>query len=502
MKQPSRYSSTGEHGRGTRDSRASSPFNGPEVQLLASARSSQSRKPRRRSTACRQVLTLACMALTLAVQGAVTGVQSATGEQLRRVAASGAGSPAVHVGTSSGAAGQGLQVPVVAGVSIQAGESPVSSRPDAKGGGVSQSTAPARTMSVISGVRTSPAFFNPSIGQRAEISCTLARAGEIAVEILDRDRFVVRKLARQASRPGTILVVWDGRDDAGLTVPDEAYTSRISFSGDGATESFDPTEHYQAVPQDLTSCTYSRTEGILSYTLEWPARVLILAGQATQDPTTHVSSGPILKTIVDRQPRAAGAVVESWNGMDASGRTYVPDLAHFVVAFTVAKLPEGAVIAVGNRATSFFDYSLSHRPKNALAPRQRGQGPNPHYVGLGGLEDANPNLELEVRAPVDPATGAFSEDGASLDVALAIEPRRARYFLGRSAKLNVFVDEKLVLTQDAQRSPAKVTVPVSSLLPGPHRVVVNWASGFGPVAVNSIVINRAHTSTAAGSEKH
>jgi hypothetical protein len=342
---------------------------------------------------------------------------------------------------------------------------------------------------VISGVSASPPFFNPSIGQREKIAFTVARTGTIQVEILDRDHFLIRKLERLAVQPGQVSVSWDGKDDSGLIVPDEAYTCRITFSGDGATDAYDPAQHFHPVSQGLTTCTYSRTEGILNYTLAWPARVHIQAGQATTDPTTRVTTGPVLKTVVDRQPRAAGVVAENWNGLDEGGTVYVPDLVHFVIGIAITPLPENVIIAVGHRGLTFFDYAQHQRPQKALAPRNLQVAQHAHHAGLTAFEDQNPPLTLGAKATYDPSTHLYQTHGARLRLTVALEPRRAMYFLTPSAELNVFVDEKLVSTQKAQRSPVQITLGPDSLPPGQHRVVLNWASGFGPVSVNAVRVD-------------
>ncbi len=342
---------------------------------------------------------------------------------------------------------------------------------------------------VISGVSASPAFFNPSIGQRERIAFTVARAGTIQVDILDRDHFLVRKLERRAVQPGLVSASWDGKDDSGLIVPDEAYMCGITFSGDGAEDVYDPARHHHPVSQDLSSCTYSRTEGVLSYTLPWPARVHLQAGQATTDPATRISAGPVLRTVVDRQPRPAGVVAESWNGLDESGTIYVPDLPHFVVGVSIAPLPENAIITVGNRNTAFFDYAQRQRPAQALAPRRLDAVHHAHHVGLTAFEDHNPPLTVDAKAAYDPSTRLYQNHGEPLRLTVALDRCRAAYFLTSFAELNVFVDEKLVVTQKTHRSPAQVTIPVTTLPPGLHRVAINWASGVGPVAVTAIRVD-------------
>ncbi len=171
----------------------------------------------------------------------------------------------------------------------------------------------------ISDVSLSRPFFNPSLGQKIGLSFTLDRTGFLTLLILDRDGFLVRKLvAAKPVEKGPLSFDWDGQDDAGEVVPDEAYSLKIDLSSGGQTGSYFPGN---SLAEDLQVQTnyYDRRGAIFSYKLPRAARVHIQAGIARIDPKTKVADGPVLKTLVNREPRPAGAVVENWNGFDEGG---------------------------------------------------------------------------------------------------------------------------------------------------------------------------------------
>lgn len=101
----------------------------------------------------------------------------------------------------------------------------------------------------------------------------------------------------------------------GGLVPNEAYSVRIEATGPGGTSVYDPSERFVPRIEQPPIRSYSRAEGVLSYKLDRPSRVHVQAGQAQPDPRTGQMDGPILKTVVDREPRIAGAVVEVWKGV-------------------------------------------------------------------------------------------------------------------------------------------------------------------------------------------
>lgn len=342
--------------------------------------------------------------------------------------------------------------------------------------------APAETPSWLRAVSTSPAFFNPSLGQRGTIHLEVTRPGRISVSILDRDRFVVRRLGEISVKTGETVLAWDGKDDAGAVAPDEAYSMKIEWQGPGPGEAYDPSAHFTPALEEPASKAYSRRDGVLSYTLSRPSRVHIQAGQAKRNATTGEVEGPILRTIVDRAPRVAGEVIEKWNGMDESGAVSVPDLPDFAVSILAASLPDNSLITIGNRQQSFRAYARSHRPPEAVQARAHAPATAvPHHNGLNALEDWSPRVLL---TPASTPTGESHvwvvDRPLRVKAEIAEDPA---HFLSQPTALIAFVDEQPILRQERPPHPLELTIDPAHLSPGEHRVVVNWASELGPVAV-------------------
>jgi hypothetical protein len=95
----------------------------------------------------------------------------------------------------------------------------------------------------------------------------------------------------------------------------------------------------------VSNPTYDRQSGIVSYTLANPARVYLTAGGRKEE----FSPAQSVKILVNRQPRIAGALVESWNGLDEVGKLYLPELRDFSLRAEAQGLPENAIITIGNR---------------------------------------------------------------------------------------------------------------------------------------------------------
>jgi hypothetical protein len=337
----------------------------------------------------------------------------------------------------------------------------------------------------ISAVSMKPPFFNPSLGQKATIEFRSDRAGTVTLTILDRDRFPIRKLAAQNVAKGKTTLTWDGKDDRGEIVPDEAYLVRIELSSGEAREVYDPAAGFQPVLSEPKR-SYSMVSGVLRYELDAPSRVHVQAGEAVLvgDPKDEKRDGPVLKTIVDREPRAAGAVIETWNGYDESCTVYIPSLKNFAISILSESLPPNTLIAVGNRTETFRHYAGVHRngsrPLYGTAERTS-HIPGKHHQGLSALEDYSPALTLTLRGKKD-GEGRVEVGSEPLALTVQMSPEDAKYFLRPEGELAIFIDERPLLHESGATNPAALSVSISSVPPGEHRLAVNWISGHGPMA--------------------
>jgi flagellar hook assembly protein FlgD len=77
---------------------------------------------------------------------------------------------------------------------------------------------------------------NVATGERATITIDFAQAGRASVVIIDRDGYLVRTLANAQPAHGAVAFHWDGRDDRGQLVADEAYSLKVDWRGSKVTD--------------------------------------------------------------------------------------------------------------------------------------------------------------------------------------------------------------------------------------------------------------------------
>jgi hypothetical protein len=208
------------------------------------------------------------------------------------------------------------------------------------------------------------------------------------------------------------------------------------------------------------------------------------AGIAQPNPETGKRYGPVLKTVVNREPRPSGPVIENWNGLDETGSYYIPDLPGFVMSVAATSLPESSVIATGNRSQTFLQRALTRTGSSLLtnvASNHR------HHHGLTALEDVSPALRFTpANATWSGENQIWSTKSESLKGSLFLEGPSAQSFRKQPGHLEIFLDQALVRKATSPTQGMNFEVPLEGVSPGPHIVAFDWASEYGPTAATSI----------------
>lgn len=343
--------------------------------------------------------------------------------------------------------------------------------------------------SLIKTVSLSQQNFNPILSGELQIRIQLSTSGNLSAYILDRDGYLVRTLSKEEPiKTGNKILSWNGRDERNEFVPNEAYNLKLDFiSTDGRTESYFPA----AISAKLTAIRanyYDRQSGILSYELPTPSRVHIQAGSATVDAKTGIVSGPVLRTIVNREPRSAGRIVEYWDGFGELGSSiYVPDLKNFAIAIAASPLPENSIIIYGNSSRTFLEYAATRQGVTLFANRN-----NKHHEGLNALEDVSPAIELKItNAEWSSRNRSWVVNVNDLVLEGSLQGISSPYFSKQPGKLLVFINEEKIQTL-ASPGPAttfRIKVPIRTKSSRRQILAVNWASEFGPTAVGVLVFD-------------
>ncbi|MEO8190421.1 MAG: hypothetical protein ABI682_08760 [Acidobacteriota bacterium] len=177
----------------------------------------------------------------------------------------------------------------------------------------------------------------------------------ISISILDPDGLVVRHLISRSRAPrGRRAWVWDGRDDVGEVVSDEAYSFKLDIGS--RTAYFPASERQQEI--SIERAEFDAHRGLISYELPRASRVRITASDGVQ--------GGISRVIVDWQPRTAGSILEPWNGFDESGQINILSSRESRISIEARALSKNPLIALGNRRLNFQDRKAKRAGESLL----------------------------------------------------------------------------------------------------------------------------------------
>jgi hypothetical protein len=329
----------------------------------------------------------------------------------------------------------------------------------------------------ITEVTLGASAFNPSRHEQVRLVYRLTHSDISTVRIYDADAGLVRELPGPVrSEAGVHEVTWDGRDDTGQLVPDEAYTFTVETAS-GAV--YDPTTFSGGIVGDITQARFDAEAGTVVYTLPVPARVLIRLG---------VHNGPMLKTLVDWKPRIAGAITEYWDGRDEDKLLRLRELKDFRALITYVTLPDATVIAYGNDRETYRDYKLGRakdRPQKPARPRV----PDPQVR----FRPENLVPPAWARAPrvlmTLPKHAAevhiVPEVQDSVDVHVDVDPADRDRLLREQFEVIFFVDHVFFAEAERGYLPFNWRWELQQIPAGEHVLTVNVSSFKGQVGVAS-----------------
>jgi len=335
-------------------------------------------------------------------------------------------------------------------------------------------------------------------GEVVNISFYLTRAAKVTLSIFDSNYQVVRKLMDGGERPAGINgVTWDGRDDSGEMVPDEAYVLSIVAEGaDGKKSIYDPTSIsggetlYPPIRRII-----EESSGMVNihYSVPNPSRVSIKSG---------IRNGPLLKTILDWKPLPAGDYVQTWDGMDETGQIKAMKEPKSILFTEGFRLPENSIIVQGGKE----DYPAHHRRFKPFSQDRMGhltfqkvrenalkrvkQGISPQYLVPQTL---NRRPQFIVSLDKERAIGLAKRRGTRVSgqVGLTIEvsPESLSSFNELRYEIVVFVDNQRFDEEEQAYSTYTYWLDTTQLTNGEHLITINLSSMTGQIGSYSFKID-------------
>lgn len=325
-------------------------------------------------------------------------------------------------------------------------------------------------------------------GPPVRISVRTELPGALVVHLLTGDGDVARSLRLPAPSAGVHELSWDGLDNAGQPVPDEAYTPRAVLVHAGGEAVHDPRltsggETVAGLEPAVTS------DGSIAYQLSAPARVLIRVG---------IKGGAMVRSLSVWQPRPAGRNLQRWNGYDEEG---VVDLRRERLAMLAAafRLPDHAILTSGRPDIDYRAWRLTRgfgerpdtpteSPASQPLVRDGQRIARQHYMPR--YKDREPRIEVRL-SDMD---GKVLQAGAPLPtlvrVAVDLHPDD-RWLMQESLyEVGFFVNGEFVSEEENGYVPIGWIWNTDQLAAGRHLLTVNLTGFTGRVGAKTLAVSK------------
>jgi hypothetical protein len=329
--------------------------------------------------------------------------------------------------------------------------------------------------------------FNPSRNEQFTLPFKVdtAKVKKIEVEIRTHENDLIRHLELTNLEKDKELyeLKWDGRDQQGMAVPDEAYRPVILVTDKQGKQTV-----YDSVRTSGGEEVYDFEKKIvdkaIEYTLPVDSRVLIRSG---------IKNGPMLSTIVDWEPRSRGFHVERWTGRDADDVLSIdqfPDVAYLILGY---QLPDNSIITYGNKSLSYRKYReqkglpvVKADYDDRLLERNDKLIRTEFFTPV--LQQKSPRIRVMLNSKVPENSTNNVNEFEEIITAVKLNPLDEVYLDQERYEINFFVDNDFLAEEEQGFVPFnwRWSPTRYGLRPGNHMLTVNVSGYSGQVGVKHI----------------
>jgi len=325
--------------------------------------------------------------------------------------------------------------------------------------------------------------FNPTSGQTFTLSVEITTPGNIKVAIYTSDGDLVRTLSgEKTDKAGIHKIIWDGKDQNNVIVPNEAYIPVIKLVTSKAAYEYDPRN--TSGGEEIRINPQIKTAGQIVFQLDQPSRILARAG---------VKSGPMMKSILNWQVRGKGRNVVFWNGYDHDNLVKLTSSDQLALLVTGFELPSHAILTLGNTTLNYHAWRKNNEWPSAMSDLSKvafardGRRLSRHYY-LPRSVDIDPRISLEIvdQLPKNKDGIPIVSGPVSLKVGMHAEDRWA---MQQSLyEVAFFINNTFISEEEQGYVPLTWRWNPVGLKPGIHLVTVNVSGFNGQVGVKSLQI--------------
>ncbi len=338
----------------------------------------------------------------------------------------------------------------------------------------------------IKDVTVSQSSFNPAKGEQVTISYSIDKSAEVTLRWYEGRELLIKEQNLGVVKPGSHQANWDGKDNFSKRVPAEAYHFTLTglVKGTGETITYDLTDVTGGKDLDVANLQWDPKSHEISYMLSMPARVNIRVGLDDH--------GPLLKTVLDWVPRAAGEHREIWDGMDASK---VMDLSAHplrLIGGQAFSLPKNTVFVLPKQTSVNLMNSKKWQEKRQVNKKSRAKRMHAHVqqsIESRGDYIAKLILPKKVLAKGD----KLPKVSGNVPVRLDVDELKRNAVVSRRFEVAFYVDGKYIFESEVGFLPMTFNWDTSLYPDGEHYLTANifgYEGNLGMVTLKVDVKNR------------
>jgi hypothetical protein len=343
-----------------------------------------------------------------------------------------------------------------------------------------QGNAPSVEKNLFS-VATRPLSFNPSLKDSSVLSYILKQDARVSVTITDEDGFPIRHLIvdQERRRSDQIMEPWNGKDDFGAVVPDEAYYPIITVCTPSGCDTINPLLSSGGIEFDAANVKIDNKT--ISYTIEQPSRMLVRCG---------IKKGALLNTPVSWKPRVAGAITDYWNGKDVDtiqDLTTLSSPSNFAIyGYT---LPQPCWITFGNKSIDYRTYRESKDSSWQKIYKTKEEIRDGKKISADflqpGINRQTPLIHVTIPPEVPRDKNGTPQLSGKALVKIEIDARDF-HFMDEQYEITFFIDNEYYAEQELGYVPFNWLWNLSDVKPGEHILTVNVSSYRNRIGVRSM----------------
>jgi len=361
---------------------------------------------------------------------------------------------------------------------------------DNKGSSESSITA-SSDASLVSIAPYKKSSFTPARGETFDMFVKVIDAEKIKkidIEIRTSDNDLVRTLTLNKFKPNKThyKIIWDGKDNNKQVVPDEVYYPVFIITDkDKNEERIDRRTHSGG--EEVYDFEKTIRPGSIEYTLPVASRILIRSG---------IKNGPMLRTIIDWEPRTAGFHADRWNGRDEDNIIAIEQNQKVRYLIMGYQLPDYSILAYGNSKDTYRAYRERQkwplrqaRYSNRLLERAGHVIRPEFYTPIS--QQKSPRISVSMLDKVTRKSITRVKGFDELVTEVKLHPLDEIYLDQERYEISFFVDNEFIAEEEQgfvpftwRWSPGRF-----GLKPGDHVLTVNVSGYNGQVGVKNIMFS-------------